>query len=142
MKRLLTRALLATAAAALLSASPALAQQSPPVSVEACSADAGLPALQFVNPFGVAQDQAAVPPMLMIAFKNTAAHPLSTVDFGVVRGGKVIAVVRDAGSFANSAVIMHAFHLPSIMQSEESVTCIPLAAKYADGSSWMSKPRL
>lgn len=76
--------------------------------------------------------------MLMIAFKNDASRPLSSIDFGVVRGGKVIAVVRDAGSFSNSTVIMHAFHLPPVMESKESVTCVPLAAKYADGSSWMT----
>jgi hypothetical protein len=141
MNSTLTRTLAAVVAACALQAAPAYAQQmqpAPSINVEGCAASAGSPAMHYMGIFGAAVEQPAIPPMLMIAFKAQTAKPLSSIDFGVVRNGKVVMTVRDVGTFSPDAVIMHAYGLASPPQSNEPITCVPLMAKYTDGSSWMN----
>ena len=73
--------------------------------------------------------------ILGIAFSNTAAKPISVVDFGFVVGGKLATEVRDAGSFAPGVTIKHDFHIPKDAYAAKGM-CVPLQVQFADGSTW------
>ncbi len=135
-------AVLGAVASLALATASAQAQASPAriVAVEGCSASPAQQAMHFVSIFGTGVDQPGVPAMLMIAFENRAAKPLSSVDFGLVQDGKVLAVVRDVGRFTSSALVMHAYGLGEdrVPRSDRPVSCVPLTAIYTDGSTWMN----
>jgi hypothetical protein len=111
------------------------------VHVAACAADGARPGVTFPSLNGQMVEQPAVPAMLMIAYANTSMNPISVIDFGLVRDGKLIAMVRDTGRFASQAQVMHAFIISdkTVPDNPASVSCVPLRIQYANGTSWMNQ---
>lgn len=110
------------------------------VRVNACVASAGEPTQTFVGPFEQRVVQPGLPPMVMVDFSNVSDSSIASVEFGVVSGGKVVAMVRDVGSFAPNAAIMHAYGIAAsaVPPSGVRAQCIPLRIRYADGTEWMN----
>jgi hypothetical protein len=111
------------------------------VQVINCVASTGSPNLTFPSIEGELQIvQPALPAMLMIAYTNRSATPINVIDFGVVKDGKVVAMVRDVGEFDTDAPIMHAFGIreDAIPVAVTPSSCIPLRIRYANGTSWMN----
>jgi hypothetical protein len=111
------------------------------VRVEGCAADGARPGVTFPSLSGQMVEQPAVPAMLMIDYANTSMNPISVIDFGLVKDGKLITMVRDTGRFAPRAQVMHAFVISenAVPQDPMSVSCIPLRIQYANGTSWMNQ---
>jgi hypothetical protein len=133
-------ALAALAAIAFAGGSAGAAQPAGLVAIEGCSASKGTAPMSFMNNFGVHVEQPGLPPMLMIAFTDVSTKPLASIDFGLLSNDKLVAVVRDVGSFAPNAVVMHAFGVEpgAVPPANASVSCVALMAKYADGSTWIN----
>jgi len=82
--------------------------------------------------------QPATPAMVIIRYVNTSSNPIATIDFGLVSGGKLAAMVRDIGSFAPQADVMHAFGIndSAVIKTSAPSSCVPLRIRYANGGSW------
>jgi hypothetical protein len=132
---------LAVSFAALLAAAPACAADAPAqaVTVSTCEATGPRNAQNWLNVFGVNVSQPATPAMLMIDFQNASNKPIATVEFGYVRNGRIVAMVRDTGTFAPNAAITHGYGLSDTAgEIAMGGTCVPLRVQYADGSTWMN----
>jgi hypothetical protein len=109
------------------------------VTVSGCMARAAVAAQNWMSPFGSQVSQPPIPAMLVVDFTNAASTPLSAVEFAVVSNGKAISMVRDSGTFAPNARIMHAFGISnSAVPMDTMLTCVPVRAKFADGTTWMN----
>lgn len=108
------------------------------VSVAGCAVSDALGPQTFMGVDGREVYQPGTPAMLMIDFKNSASKPIKAIDFGYLQHGKVLAVVRDVGSFTPGASIMHAFsfHDMAMFSHVTSMSCVPLRIRYADGTEW------
>jgi hypothetical protein len=124
---------------AFFSAVPAPAQTVPQaVSVSGCAANGAQQQQYYINVFGANVSEPAVPSVLMIDFQNVSPKPISAVEFGLVKDGKLITTVRDVGMFAPNAVIMHAYGTNYALGDDVNASCVPLRVQYADGTTWMS----
>jgi hypothetical protein len=110
------------------------------VRVDGCAASKATSQLTFVDIFGKNVSQMGMPAMLMVDFANESANPITAVDFGLVKDGKLVATVRDTGTFAPKARVMHAFGIEetAIPDQITASSCLPLRVQYADGTSWMN----
>ncbi|HTV93358.1 MAG TPA: hypothetical protein VMG98_11640 [Verrucomicrobiae bacterium] len=82
--------------------------------------------------------QLGTPAMVIIHYVNASSNPIATIDFGLVSGGKLTAMVRDVGTFAPQADVMHAFGINdrAVPAPGTPVSCVPLRIHYANGGSW------
>jgi hypothetical protein len=123
--------------AAPMAGAPSMAEV---VHVDACGASAGHPEASYMGPFNKMVLQPALPPMAMIDFFNASSRPISAIEFGLVADGKLLAVVRDMGSFTPNARIMHAYGIAeaAVPPANAMTQCVPLRVRYADGTTWMN----
>lgn len=86
----------------------------------------------YEPPFGSAS------PTLNIAYMNRTQDPIKQIDFGLVANGRLVAEVRDVGTFSPGATIQHAFGLsPNVFPLQTALArCVPLRVTYADGRVW------
>lgn len=131
------------AGATLLASEPVVSRAAPAaevVHIDACAASAGDPAQTFMGPFHEQVTQPSLPPMAMIDFFNAANNAIISVEFGLVADGKLLAVIRDTGSFAPNARVMHAYGIDAaaVPPGAAQAQCVPLRVRYADGTTWMN----
>jgi hypothetical protein len=76
--------------------------------------------------------------MLAIDYYNRSAVPIKLIDFGLVANGRLVAEVRDAGTFSPGAEIKHEFGLnPNVFPIETGLPrCVPLHVEFQDGTKW------
>jgi len=118
------------------SAAPTAAQT---VNVGGCMARAAVPAQNWMSPFNTPMTEPGTPAMVVVDYTNVATNPLAQVDFAIVANGKTVTMVRDTGSFAPNARIMHGFAIAdSAVPEGGAVTCVPIRAKFSDGTTWMN----
>ncbi len=108
------------------------------VKVNGCAAQRATSAQSFTDYFGTRVVQSSTSPMLMIDFQNNSHKSIQSIEFAYVQGNKVNAVVRDVGTFAPGAVIMHAFTFDDMdsFNMDSAMSCVPLRVRYDDGSIW------
>jgi hypothetical protein len=74
---------------------------------------------------------------LSIGYENKAAVVATEIDFGLLVGGSLVAVVKDVGRFSPGVKIDHEFVLSrEIFPLVGEPFCSVLRVKYADGTSW------
>jgi hypothetical protein len=75
---------------------------------------------------------------LSIDYMNVSSRVMTTIDFGLVARGHLVAEVRDVGTFSPKAQIKHQFGLdPNVFPLRTALsTCVPLHIVFADGTSW------
>ncbi len=63
---------------------------------------------------------------------------MTEIEFGLVANGRLVAEVRDVGTFSPGAEIKHKFGLnPNVFPLQTSFAkCVPLHIKFADGTKW------
>ena len=108
------------------------------VNVNGCAAQRATSGQTFTDFFGTHVTQSSTSPMLMIDFQNNSNKPIASIEFAYLQGNKVNAVVRDVGTFAPGAVIMHAFSFDDMgaFKMDSAMSCLPLRVRYADGTRW------
>jgi hypothetical protein len=135
---------LAATGAGLLALAPSATSAAPMASqvirVNNCVASPARPEASYMGPFNKMVLQPGLPPMAMIDFLNASNASISSVEFGLVADGKLLAVVRDMGSFAPNVQIMHAYGLAeaAVPPTNTMTQCVPLRVRYADGTTWMN----
>jgi hypothetical protein len=77
-------------------------------------------------------------PTLSIDYSNATDSVMKDIEFGLVANGRLVAEVRDVGTFSPGAEIKHEFGLsPNVFPLQTSIVhCIPLRIVFADGSRW------
>ena len=80
---------------------------------------------------------------LAIDYFNRSAVPISSIEFGLVANGRLVAEVRDVGTFSPGAEIKHEFGLsPNVFPIQTALAkCVPLRVTFQDGTRWKN-PRL
>jgi hypothetical protein len=75
---------------------------------------------------------------LAIDFVNLSPHTMKTIDFGLVANGKLVAIVRDEGTFSQGAEIKHKFGIsPNVFPISTGLpVCTPLHVVYQNGTTW------
>jgi hypothetical protein len=77
---------------------------------------------------------------LSISYENKAAVVATEVEFGLLVGGSLVAVVTDVGKFSPDVRIDHEFVVSrEIFPLAGEPFCSVLRVKYADGSTWQSE---
>ena len=105
--------------------------------INGCAAQPAYSTQTFTDYFGQQVIQYPTAAMLMVDFENFSSKPISSVEIAYLQDNKVAAVVRDQGSFAPHAAIMHAYSVtPAKLGSGASMSCVPLRVHYQDGSVW------
>jgi len=110
-----------------------------PIQIQGCVTTPATEEFTFPAPDGgPTVTQLATPAMVIIRYVNTSSNPIATIDFGLVSGGKLAAMVRDIGSFAPQADVMHAFGInnSAVIRTSMLSSCVPLRIRYANGDSW------
>jgi hypothetical protein len=95
----------------------------------------------WTDPYGFQYRQYPAMPTngtLSIDYRNVTSRVMTTIDFGLVARGRLVAEVRDVGKFSPNAEIKHQFGLSNNVFPLRTalVSCIPLHIVFADGSSW------
>ncbi len=128
---------LVAALPAAIAAAPAAADV---IRVDGCVASPARPEASYMGPFTKMILQPGLPAMALVDFVNASNAPIDTVEFGLVADGKLLAVVRDQGSFAPNARIMHAYGIAdsAVPPAGSTAECVPLRVRYADGTTWMN----
>ncbi len=95
----------------------------------------------WTDPYGYQFYQPALLPTsgtLSIDYTNITGNVMKTIDFGLVARGRLVAEVRDVGTFSPKAEIKHQFGLnPNVFPLRTALfKCLPLHIVYADGTSW------
>jgi hypothetical protein len=135
---------LATTGAGLLAFAPPASGAAPTASevirVNGCVASPARPEASYMGPFNKMVLQPGLPPMAMIDFVNASNAPISSVEFGLIADGKLLAVVRDVGTFTPNASIMHAYGIAetAVPAADATTECVPLRVRYADGTTWLN----
>lgn len=77
-------------------------------------------------------------PTLGIDYSNSTQSVMKDIEFGLIANGKLVAEVRDVGTFSPGAEIKHEFGLsPNVFPLQTSIVhCAPLRITFADGSKW------
>ena len=80
---------------------------------------------------------------LAIDYVNRSAVPIRSIEFGLVANGRLVAEVRDVGTFSPGAEIKHEFGLnPNVFPIQTGLPkCVPLHVLFQDGTRWKN-PRL
>ena len=81
--------------------------------------------------------------LLAIDYFNRSAVPIRSIEFGLVANGRLVAEVRDVGTFSPGAEIKHEFGLnPNVFPIETGLPrCVALRVAFQDGTKWKN-PRL
>jgi hypothetical protein len=100
----------------------------------------------WTDPYGFQYRQFPTMPTsatLSIDYTNITGKVMTTIDFGLVARGLLVAEVRDVGKFSPNAEIKHQFGLSSNVFPLQTALarCVPLHVIYADGTTW-TNPRL
>ena len=77
-------------------------------------------------------------PTLSIDYSNATGVVMSDIEFGLVANGRLVAEVRDKGTFSPGAEIKHEFGLnPNVFPLQTSFSkCVPLKITFVDGTKW------
>lgn len=128
---------LVAASQAAMAAAPAAGDV---VRVDGCVASPARPEASYMGPFTKMILQPGLPAMALVDFVNASGASINTVEFGLVADGKLLAVVRDQGSFAPNVHIMHAYGIAdsAVPPAGSTTECVPLRVRYADGTTWMN----
>jgi len=80
---------------------------------------------------------------LAVDYVNRSSVPISSIEFGLVANGRLVAEVRDVGTFSPGAEIKHEFGLsPNVFPLQTGLPkCVPLRVVFQDGTHWKN-PRL
>jgi hypothetical protein len=81
--------------------------------------------------------------LLAIDYYNRSSVPIRSIEFGLVANGRLVAEVRDVGTFSPGAEIKHEFGLnPNVFPIQTGLPrCVPLRVMFQDGTRWKN-PRL
>jgi hypothetical protein len=83
---------------------------------------------------------------LQIDYVNITPQTMETIDFGLIANGRLVAEVRDVGTFSPNIEIKHAFGLnPNVFPLRTALPqCVPLRITYRDQATWVNPhlPRL
>ena len=79
-------------------------------------------------------------PELAIDYTNVGNKVATTIEFGLVARGRLVAEVRDVGTFSPGAEIKHKFGLsPNVFPIGTGLPqCLPLRITFQDGTKWRS----
>jgi hypothetical protein len=96
--------------------------------------------------YGAAVYQAPVTttlPQLGIDYVNISHKTMNDIEFGFIANQRLIAEVKDVGTFSPGAEIKHKFEVsPNIFPIQTALPqCVPLRITFADGTKWRN-PRL
>jgi hypothetical protein len=82
-------------------------------------------------------------PQLGIHYTNISSRPMTSIEFGLIANGHLVAEVRDVGTFSPGAEIKHKFGIsPNVFPLQTGLPqCVPLRITFADGTKWRN-PRL
>jgi hypothetical protein len=137
-----------------ISASPAVAVTvtGPPVHVSACNPQlnqsvsyppAYYPAGRYYwnDVYGQRYYQppiASTNPQLGIDYINATQTVMTQIEFGLIANGRLVAEVRDVGTFSPGAEIKHKFGLsPNVFPLQTGLPrCVPLRITFANGTMW------
>ncbi len=77
---------------------------------------------------------------LQIDYVNVTHQTMETIDFGLVANGKLVAEVRDVGTFSPNIEIKHQFGLnPNVFPLGTALPqCLPLRITYKDQATWVN----
>ena len=77
-------------------------------------------------------------PTLSIDYTNVTNVAMKNIEFGLVADGRLVAEVRDVGTFSPGARIQHEFGLsPNVFPLRTSLAqCVPMRIDFADGTRW------
>ncbi len=124
-----------------------------PVKVLACDADRGhfmlpgyIPGYYPPGPYFWSdvygyryhQDALGGNPTLGIDYVNETATTMKEIEFGLVARGRLVAEVRDVGTFSPGVQIKHKFGLsPNVFPLRTAFArCVPLRIRFASGAAW------
>lgn len=76
--------------------------------------------------------------VLYIDYVNVTPKVMGTIEFGLVANGRLVAEVRDVGTFSPHAEIKHQFGLnPNVFPLQTGLpVCVPLRIEFKDGTVW------
>jgi len=106
------------------------------------------PAYYWRDPYGfnyyqppVAVDQNGT---LYLDYVNVTPHVMGTIDFGLIAHGRLVAEVRDVGTFSPHVEIKHQFGLdPNVFPLRTALArCVPLHIAFKDGTPPWTNPNL
>ena len=82
-------------------------------------------------------------PQLGIHYTNITPKPMSEIEFGLIVNNRIVAEVRDVGTFSPNTEIKHKFGLsPNVFPLQTGLPkCTPLHITFQDGTTWKN-PRL
>jgi hypothetical protein len=77
-------------------------------------------------------------PTLAIDYKNVSPKTMTTIEFGLIANGNLVAEVRDVGTFTTNAEIKHKFTISqNVFPLQTGLPrCVPLRITFADGTHW------
>jgi hypothetical protein len=77
---------------------------------------------------------------LKIDYVNVTHQVMQSIDFGLVANGKLVAEVRDVGTFSPQAEIKHTFGLdPNVFPLGTALPqCVPLRITYPNAPTWVN----
>ncbi len=77
-------------------------------------------------------------PLLTIAYVNQTHRVMKKIEFGLLARGRIVAEVRDLGTFTPGALIRHQFALnQNVLPLGTSFSkCVPLRIAFQNGSKW------
>jgi hypothetical protein len=75
---------------------------------------------------------------LGIDYVNVTQRTMSTIEFGLIARGRLVAEVRDVGTFSPNAEIKHEFGIsPNVFPLGTGLPlCVPLRITFSDGATW------
>lgn len=93
------------------------------------------------DPYGFTAYQPPVTtamPQLGIDYVNISQKTMSEIEFGLVVNGRLVAEVRDVGTFSPGAEIKHKFGISTNVFPLQSglPQCVPLKISFSDGTHW------
>jgi len=76
-------------------------------------------------------------PQLGVDFTNLSPKTMTSIEFGLVTNGMLLAEVRDHGTFTTGSEIKHKFGLKNSVFPIVTVPhCVPMRIAFADGTVW------
>jgi hypothetical protein len=77
-------------------------------------------------------------PTLSIDYSNATDTAMKEIEFGLIANGRLVAEVRDVGTFSPGITIKHEFGLNrNVFPLQTGLPqCVPLHITFADGTKW------
>jgi hypothetical protein len=98
------------------------------------------PRYRWTDVYGYPYLQPPIQPSgsLAIDYVNATSNTMTKIDFGLVANGRLVAEVRDVGTFSPGAEIQHTFGIsPNAFPLGTALArCVPLRVTYKDGTIW------